>query len=60
MAKLSRESSSIDDIDEEHAKLRFSFPTETTEKEKEKEAENEVAIIRDPSMEERRGPNDEL
>ena len=46
MAKLSRESSSIDDVVKNTPNSRFSFPTRA-EKEKEKEAENEVAIIRE-------------
>lgn len=60
MAKLSRESSSIDDIDEEHAKLPFFVPDRDDGGEGERSGERGSDHPRDPSMEERRGPNDEL
>ena len=60
MAKLSRESSSIDDIDEEHAKLPFFVPDRDGEGEGERSAERGSDHLRDPSLEERRRPNDEL
>ena len=61
MAKLSRESSSIDDVDEEHAKLPFFVPDrDDGEGEGERSGERGSDHPRDPSMEERRGPNDEL
>ena len=63
MAKLSRESSSIDDVDEEHAKLPFFVPDRDDgegEGEGERSGERGSDHPRDPSMEERRGPNDEL
>ena len=60
MAKLSRESSSIDDIDEEHAKLPFFVPDRDGEGEGERSAERGNDHLRDPSLEERRRPNDEL
>ena len=60
MAKLSRESSSIDDIDEEHANLPFFVPDRDDGGEGERSGERGSDHPRDPSMEERRGPNDEL
>ena len=63
MAKLSREADprSIDDVDEEHVKLPFfHFDRDDGEGEGERSGERGSDHPRDPSMEERRGPNDEL